>query len=305
MATSSSPQQPAQLTSLVRRCLLPVELDDPSLDFLCSQVGEEADFLREVPGCLTRAQLVHLLVEKLEATLVSFEIAKDQPQAVTLCRTMVQQMERAEYIQLASGSDDEEEGGTTANTAAGSSADAYTPPLLSAPVRVSDITRADEEKASELEFNMAAIQKAQARSKWTPEEERTFFQSIADTPVHEPPSPEEEEREEMVEGGCAMCQRVMPLTRHHLIPVMHHKHGKWASMDQAWLKSNVALICRPCHSAVHSMEDERTLAEQFHTLELLMADERMQRWVKYIAKRRVNRTVEQTKNGSGKLHYGK
>jgi hypothetical protein len=54
-------------------------------------------------------------------------------------------------------------------------------------------------------------------------------------------------------------------------------------------------ICRPCHNAVHSFADENTLAESFNTLDKLMGQERIQAFVKYIAKRKyTSKRIQQT-----------
>jgi hypothetical protein len=70
-------------------------------------------------------------------------------------------------------------------------------------------------------------------------------------------------------GGCAMCKRDMPLTKHHLIPREHQKDfkRKGASLEQL---NDRLLICRPCHSAIHRTLDNRALATEFNTLDKLM-----------------------------------
>ena len=73
-------------------------------------------------------------------------------------------------------------------------------------------------------------------------------------------------------------------------------------MDKDFL-NRCTLICRPCHSAVHKFETEKSLAANFSTIELLLADPRIQSWIKYISKQRVNRTHAQ--KGTTGLHYGK
>ena len=316
---NNEPTEPTKtypLPHLIQLALQPQELDEPSLIYLSNLIGEEADFLRQTPKSLTRAQLLTLLVEKLEDCLVTYELADDRVSARKLCNRFIGMMKKANYIQLAE--EDKKEETTTASTTEDASAASSTSSSssssspssssslpsnnkpLSAPVRIMDLTASDSSPSGHV--SQLDILKARAQSRWSPAEEVVFFQSLADTP---PTVAESDNHEESAgEGECQMCRREMPLTRHHLIPRMHHKHKPWASMDQKWLMNHVILICRPCHSAVHKMEDERTLATSFNTLELIMADERMKRWCAYISKRRVNRTVAQTKNGA-KLHYGR
>eukprot|EP00455_Lapot_gusevi_P050004 TRINITY_DN7191_c0_g1_i3.p1 TRINITY_DN7191_c0_g1~~TRINITY_DN7191_c0_g1_i3.p1 ORF type:complete len:128 (-),score=17.89 TRINITY_DN7191_c0_g1_i3:167-550(-) len=112
-----------------------------------------------------------------------------------------------------------------------------------------------------------------------------------------PADPNEENKEwvdddeELLEPNqCPMCERVMPLTRHHLIPKTTHKKYIKQGYDKDWLNHHVADICRPCHSGVHNIYSEETLAKSYHTLELLMADERIQAMIKYQKTQRVRIT---------------
>lgn len=85
---------------------------------------------------------------------------------------------------------------------------------------------------------------------------------------------------------CELCQRSMPLTRHHLIPkTTWPEQRRKKSVDHTVLHQTVA-ICRPCHSAVHRAHDEKTLAQDFNTLELLLNDPALQSWMAYAKKQR-------------------
>jgi len=46
------------------------------------------------------------------------------------------------------------------------------------------------------------------------------------------------------------------------------------------------MICRSCHSAIHSFIDNKTLAAEFNTLEKLLTHEKVQGWIPYIRKKR-------------------
>ncbi len=46
-------------------------------------------------------------------------------------------------------------------------------------------------------------------------------------------------------GRCPSCRKVVPLTRHHIVP---RSEG---GPDE---DSNIELICRPCHNALHRMQ---------------------------------------------------
>lgn len=112
------------------------------------------------------------------------------------------------------------------------------------------------------------------------------------------------------EGECELCERLVQLTRHHLIPKSTHAriepkllHAAAALQQGDVDKARVILgpglehsipslaeqqysqkftvrrilqrtcnICRPCHSALHNTHDNMTLALHYNTAELLLND---------------------------------
>uniref|UniRef100_A0A6B2LTX9 HNH domain-containing protein n=1 Tax=Arcella intermedia TaxID=1963864 RepID=A0A6B2LTX9_9EUKA len=83
-----------------------------------------------------------------------------------------------------------------------------------------------------------------------------------------------------------LCLREMALTKHHVIPKeVHEWYRKHHNMTKEKLNEGI-LLCRSCHSAVHGMYDNKTLAAEKSTLEALLADEKVQKWVKYIEKKK-------------------
>ena len=79
-----------------------------------------------------------------------------------------------------------------------------------------------------------------------------------------------------------MCERELPLTRHHLIP--RQTHARYFKKGYTRELLNTCLdCCRPCHSAIHRIADNATLAREYNTLELIMAHPDIQRWVMYAA----------------------
>ncbi|EWM20742.1 conserved unknown protein [Nannochloropsis gaditana] len=87
------------------------------------------------------------------------------------------------------------------------------------------------------------------------------------------------------ESGCELCERAMPLTRHHLRPRAMHKILLKQGMSQDELNI-CAAICRPCHSAVHRTYDNETLAINFYTVSALLADEKIGKFVRWASKQR-------------------
>ncbi|KAL7273503.1 hypothetical protein RUND412_003641 [Rhizina undulata] len=63
---------------------------------------------------------------------------------------------------------------------------------------------------------------------------------------------------------CEICERNVPLTYHHLIPV----------------------CVVSCHSTVHKCEPNEVLAKEYFTVKRLLEREDIQRWRKYISKQR-------------------
>ncbi|BBN20096.1 hypothetical protein MPTK1_8g16410 [Marchantia polymorpha subsp. ruderalis] len=97
----------------------------------------------------------------------------------------------------------------------------------------------------------------------------------------------DDDDEDVPPGHCVMCLRYMPLTFHHLCPRMLHKGMLKKGM---YTKQNIndgIDICRPCHSAIHKLFDHETMALKVNTLEKILEDERVQRWVRYAEKQRV------------------
>lgn len=91
--------------------------------------------------------------------------------------------------------------------------------------------------------------------------------------------------EDLGDSDCLLCERAMPLTRHHLFPQeLHHrlrKRGRSTAELQTCL-----MICRPCHSAIHRFITNREMASAYHTRESLLEHEAVQRWIPFIRKQR-------------------
>ena len=92
---------------------------------------------------------------------------------------------------------------------------------------------------------------------------------------------DEEEFED--DGGCEMCGREMPLTRHHLRP--KRVHGRYKKRGFTSEELNVcAMICRQCHSFVHHCYPHNELADRFYTVDRLMEDETICRFASWASK---------------------
>lgn len=73
-----------------------------------------------------------------------------------------------------------------------------------------------------------------------------------------------------------------------------HKRYRKKGYADAVLNRTIT-ICRPCHSAVHRAHDAAALAEHFTTLEALLADETIGRFVAWARKQRTT-SVQDSRN---------
>jgi len=87
---------------------------------------------------------------------------------------------------------------------------------------------------------------------------------------------------------CELCERPMPLTAHHLYPRSEHSRLlKRTQLTKSQLQHTLAWLCRPCHSAVHTLMDAQTLAAEYESVEKLRGHEGVQRWVGWAERQRV------------------
>lgn len=73
---------------------------------------------------------------------------------------------------------------------------------------------------------------------------------------------------------CSICQRDTPYEyteKHHLIP--RCKKGK---------KTPTIPVCNDCGNYVHQIFTEKELAKEYNTLEKLLADPKIQKWIAWI-----------------------
>ena len=73
---------------------------------------------------------------------------------------------------------------------------------------------------------------------------------------------------------CVFCKRDIPdqyTMKHHLTP--RSRKGKIT-----------VVCCCPCGSQVHKLFTLKEMEQKFHTVEEILSDERMQKWVRWIRK---------------------
>lgn len=92
----------------------------------------------------------------------------------------------------------------------------------------------------------------------------------------------------MSEGyTCELCRRhgVQKITEHHLTP----REEGGVNMPVAWL-------CIDCHKQIHALYTNRELAIRLNTLDSLMKDEKISKYLKYIKKQPATRNIRVKKS---------
>lgn len=88
-------------------------------------------------------------------------------------------------------------------------------------------------------------------------------------------------------GACELCQRAdIALTRHHLIPQSRHNKARTQrEFSRAEMKTEIAMLCRPCHSQVHRVFSNQELADYYHTVERLLSHDDIVKFINWVKKR--------------------
>merc|ERR1712176_700976 len=89
---------------------------------------------------------------------------------------------------------------------------------------------------------------------------------------------------------CCICHRLISLTWHHLIPKETHKEYLRAHPDATRLFCNThgIWVCRQCHSAIHGIYSNKELMKSYWKLEMLLESVKVQKWIKYVSKRKAS-----------------
>jgi len=86
-----------------------------------------------------------------------------------------------------------------------------------------------------------------------------------------------------------MCKREgVPLTEHHLIPrAVHGKKSFARRFSKLEMKSRKLICCKLCHNGIHDLiPDEKDLARNYNTLELLLEDDKIKKHVEWVKKQK-------------------
>lgn len=95
---------------------------------------------------------------------------------------------------------------------------------------------------------------------------------------------EKRDRELAEKYGCKLCERIIPLTFHHLIPRTTHRKMMKRGYEKSELNKGI-WICRPCHSGIHAVIPEMEMALNYYSLEKLLEHEGVLKVAKYYSKK--------------------
>ena len=91
----------------------------------------------------------------------------------------------------------------------------------------------------------------------------------------------------MENSCCEMCKREVPTTSHHLVPKQVHSKNwckKMFTKDE--MKNRRAELCGDCHPVIHQYFSHAELAKLYNTVELLLANEKVGKFVKWVMKQK-------------------
>lgn len=93
--------------------------------------------------------------------------------------------------------------------------------------------------------------------------------------------------EENDDISCEMCERDIPTTSHHLIPKQVHSK-KWCKnkFTKDEMNNRRADLCRDCHPFLHRTFKHSELAKKYNTIEKILENEEVQKFVKWVKKQR-------------------
>lgn len=87
-------------------------------------------------------------------------------------------------------------------------------------------------------------------------------------------------------GICELCDRdEIELTVHHLTP-----------KEEGGTFLPTALICKACHKQIHAIYTNKELAVRLNTILLLKGDYEIKKYIKWIRKQPVSRSVKTKKS---------
>jgi len=86
---------------------------------------------------------------------------------------------------------------------------------------------------------------------------------------------------------CSLCKFFCEkYTKHHLIPKTVHSN-KWFKKRYNRVELNRKIpVCKDCHSSIHELIEEKELGRDFNTLEKLLSNEKIIRYLEWKNRRK-------------------
>lgn len=85
---------------------------------------------------------------------------------------------------------------------------------------------------------------------------------------------------------CELCERDLErLTAHHLVP---RQNTKRKNEDPA----PTIEICSACHRQIHSLFDNKQLAQELNTLDKLKSEPQMQKFLSWVKKQKPDKRIQ-------------
>jgi hypothetical protein len=88
------------------------------------------------------------------------------------------------------------------------------------------------------------------------------------------------------QARCELCDRPRVLTKHHLLPRAVHRKKRYVKRyGKKEMRKRGLMICSDCHAGIHDLiPDEKELADNYYTKELLLANEAIKKHVTWVKK---------------------
>jgi hypothetical protein len=87
---------------------------------------------------------------------------------------------------------------------------------------------------------------------------------------------------------CELCDRPKKLTKHHLVPRAVHRKKRYVSrFGKKEMRQRGLMLCKDCHVGIHDLiPNEKELADNYHSKELLLASEAVRKHVAWVRKQK-------------------
>jgi len=89
-------------------------------------------------------------------------------------------------------------------------------------------------------------------------------------------------------NSCQLCGCKRDLTEHHLIPRTLHS-TKWfkKNFTRADMRERKICLCLLCHRFLHTQYTEKELGRAFNTLQILLTEPSVQRFIQWSKKQKI------------------